>query len=91
MDTREFLKDLVRSREDRSAPVRFAGRQDEIGLILSRADRMGDDESAGLTVIVQGAPGAGKTALLNEVSKRFHDEAAHRVALYYEESVVRRG
>lgn len=82
MDTREFLKDLVRSREDRSAPIHFAGRQDEIGLILSRAYRMGDDESAGLTVIVQGAPGVGKTALLNEVSKRFRDEAARRVALY---------
>ena len=71
MDTREFLKSLVQGDDDRSPPIHFAGRRTELDLILSRAAKAG--RGAGLTVVLQGAPGAGKTALLREAAKRFDE------------------
>ena len=50
---------------DRSAPVVFAGRRDELAL-LERANRSVRNGEEGHTVVVQGVPGAGKTALLGE-------------------------
>ena len=54
---------------DRSAPVVFAGRRDELAL-LERAIRSVRNGEEGHTVVVQGVPGAGKTALLGEFAAR---------------------
>ena len=54
---------------DRSAPVVFAGRRDEFAL-LERAIRGVRNGEEGHTVVVQGVPGAGKTALLGEFAAR---------------------
>ena len=80
MDTRAFLNETLNSRTDRSPPVHFAGREREIGLILARAEGAGTP-NAGATVVVQGAPGAGKTALLLEAGRRFEARGEAR-AIY---------
>ena len=54
---------------DRSAPVVFAGRGDEFAL-LERATRGVGGGEEGHTVVIQGVPGAGKTALLGEFAAR---------------------
>ena len=54
---------------DRAAPAVFAGRRDEFDL-LDSAVRGAQRQEAGHTVVVQGVPGAGKTALLNEYAAR---------------------
>lgn len=62
---------LVRLAEtsDRATPAVFAGRSDEIDL-LDSAVRGVQRREAGHTVVIQGVPGAGKTALLNEYAVR---------------------
>ena len=73
--TNQIPIDVQRSLErladtgDRSAPVVFAGRRDEFGL-LERAIRGVRNGEEGHTVVVQGVPGAGKTALLGEFAAR---------------------
>ena len=54
---------------DRTRPAVFVGREDEIALLDAavRGVRRGD---VGHTVVVQGLPGAGKTALLHEYGSR---------------------
>ena len=54
---------------DRTPPAVFVGREDEIALLDAavRGVRRGD---VGHTVVVQGLPGAGKTALLHEYGSR---------------------
>ena len=54
---------------DRTPPAVFVGREDEIALLGAavRGVRRGD---VGHTVVVQGLPGAGKTALLHEYGSR---------------------
>ena len=54
---------------DRTPPAVFAGREDEIALLDAAVQgvRRGD---VGHTVVVQGLPGAGKTALLHEYGAR---------------------
>ena len=54
---------------DRTSPTVFVGRKDELGLLDSAVRGVQRDE-AGHTVVVQGLPGAGKTALLNEYAAR---------------------
>ena len=54
---------LFAESEDRNAPPHFAGRRDLIGHIERTCTRMRQRER-GLTRIVHGAPGAGKTSLL---------------------------
>ena len=54
---------------DRTAPTVFAGREEEFQL-LGRAVRAVQRGEVGRTVVVQGVPGAGKTALLNEYASR---------------------
>ena len=69
MDTRAFLKETLNRRTDRSRPVHFAGRLHELDVILSRAEHA-QSGSAGSTVVIQGATGAGKSALLDEAARR---------------------
>ena len=73
--TNQIPIDVQRSLErladtgDRSAPVVFAGREDEFAL-LERAIRGVRSGEEGHTVVIQGVPGAGKTALLGEFAAR---------------------
>ena len=68
MDVRRSLEWLA-DVGDRSAPVVFAGREDELAL-LERAIRGVRNGEEGHTVVIQGVPGAGKTALLGEFAAR---------------------
>ena len=54
---------------DRSSPTVFAGREEEFSL-LNEAVRGAQRDESGHTVVVQGVPGAGKTALLKEYAVR---------------------
>ena len=54
---------------DRAAPTVFAGRESEIDLLDAAVDGVQRGES-GHTVVIQGVPGAGKTALLGEYAAR---------------------
>ena len=54
---------------DRDSPTVFAGREDEFRLLENAVDRVREGRR-GLTVVIQGVPGAGKTALLNEYATR---------------------
>lgn len=54
---------------DRTAPVVFAGREAECALLDEAVDAVRYGES-GRTVVIQGVPGAGKTALLGEYAVR---------------------
>ena len=65
---RDSLTRLAES-SDRAPPTVFAGRDDEIGL-LNAAMRGAQRGEPGHTVVIQGVPGAGKTALLNEYAAR---------------------
>ena len=65
---RDSLTRLAES-SDRTSPAVFAGREGEFGLLDSAVRGVQRDE-AGHTVVVQGVPGAGKTALLNEYAAR---------------------
>ena len=60
---------LLAERSDRASPTVFAGREDEFDL-LDIAVRGAQRNEGGHTVVVQGVPGAGKTALLNEYAGR---------------------
>lgn len=77
MDTRDWLRSVGTPIRDRAAPVHFSGRRDEIDHILVNARH----PAAGNTMVVQGAPGAGKTSLLREVAKRFRTDGG-RALLY---------
>ena len=68
VDVRRSLERLAEA-GDRSAPVVFAGREDEFAL-LERAIRGVHNGEEGHTVVIQGVPGAGKTALLGEFAAR---------------------
>ena len=67
-DVRSSLTRLAES-SDRASPTVFAGRDREFGLLASAA-RGAQQGEAGHTVVIQGVPGAGKTALLNEYAAR---------------------
>ena len=67
-DVREALGRLARS-SDRTSPSVFVGRTAEIALIDS-AVQMTRRGEVGHTVVIQGVPGAGKTALLREYGRR---------------------
>lgn len=65
---RDTLIQLVQA-GDRSSPTVFAGRQSEFAL-LDSAVRGVQRGELGRTVVIQGVPGAGKTALSNEYAAR---------------------
>ena len=60
---------LLAERSDRASPTVFVGREDELDL-LDVAVRGAQRNEGGHTVVIQGVPGAGKTALLNEYAGR---------------------
>ena len=55
---------------ERDAPVAFVGRAREIDLAIRQLTTWRPGASAGRTIVAQGAPGAGKTALLREIGRR---------------------
>ena len=62
-------------RQDRTDPAVFAGRDAEIkDLTACLAQIASPKNLAGATTIIQGVPGAGKTALANEYRKRMHGQ-----------------
>ena len=69
----EFVAD-----KDRNEPVRFAGREVEIHRLKETVGRA-KARRAGLTEVITAAPGAGKTALLRELARRFQDMKTARV------------
>lgn len=80
-DTRAFLEETLSWRKDRSSPVHFAGRASEMAAILSTVANA-QPGAAGLTLVVQGAPGSGKTALLREAARRFEAAGNGNRAIY---------
>ena len=65
---RDSLVRLAKT-SDRTAPTVFAGREGEFALLDDAVQGVQNGEK-GHTVAVQGVPGAGKTALLNEYATR---------------------
>ena len=65
---------------DRVRPPVFIGREDELTRINWRAARLGsvDGDKQGFTAIVQGPPGAGKTALMREFASRMNTAAPEK-------------
>ena len=70
---RDSLTKLAES-GDRTPPTVFVGREDEFAL-LDAAMRGTRDGDLGRTVVIQGVPGAGKTALLHEHALRVVTDA----------------
>lgn len=68
MDVQRALERLADT-GDRSAPVVFAGRGEEFALLETAIKGVRHGEE-GHTVVIQGVPGAGKTALLGEFAAR---------------------
>ena len=56
---------------ERGAPTVFVGRDVEIDAVVRRASSVAEACKPGRTVVIQGPPGAGKTALLREIGERF--------------------
>ena len=67
---------------ERDAPVAFVGRDREIDLALRQLATWQSGASRGRTVIAQGAPGAGKTALLREIGQRLPTVLPNAVSIY---------
>ncbi len=52
---------------DREPPACFVGREDLVQLAVSTVEKLRGGKTRGNTILVQGAPGAGKTALLEHI------------------------
>lgn len=55
---------------ERSDPLVFSGRGEETKRIIRAADNLPPDGLRSQTFVIEGAPGAGKTALLHELARR---------------------
>ncbi len=65
---------------ERVPPTVFVGREFEISEVIERAKDVCEAVKPGRTVVIQGPTGAGKTALLREIAKRFQGlDARNRV------------
>ena len=67
---------------ERGAPVAFAGREREIDFAIRQLEAWHPGTTPGRTVVAQGAPGAGKTALLGEIARRLPQRLPNAVAIY---------
>ena len=67
---------------ERGAPVAFAGREREIDLAIRQLETWQPRTTPGRTVVAQGAPGAGKTALLGEIARRLPERLPNAAAIY---------
>lgn len=64
------LRALLREHGEREEPFAFAGRSELITEMIEVANIMAGRPLKGQTFVISGAPGAGKTTILNELSKR---------------------
>ncbi len=62
------------AKRDRKSPLCFAGRREEQVIAQDVLENLLRDETKGNTVIFQGAPGAGKTALLDHLQSKFRTQ-----------------
>ena len=60
--------------QDRKSPLYFVGRNEEIDQIAAVRERVRAGRGQGCTQVITGAPGAGKTALLSELKRRWAKE-----------------
>lgn len=67
---------------DRDAPVAFVGRDREIDLTIRQIATWRPGETRGRTIVAQGAPGAGKTALLHEFGRRLPSVVPNAASVY---------
>lgn len=67
---------------ERGDAVAFVGRRREIDLSIRQLATWRPQASAGQVVVVQGAPGAGKTALLGEIARRLPSVVPNAVSMY---------
>lgn len=67
---------------DREAPVAFVGREPEIDMAIRQLATWRAGETPGRTIVAQGAPGAGKTALLREMARRLPEHMPDACAIY---------
>ena len=66
---------------ERDAPAVFVGREREIDLAISQLATWQAGASRGRTVVAQGAPGAGKTALLDQIGRQLIERLPGAVAI----------
>ena len=82
---REGLEEFLR-RSDRGTPLHFVGRQAEIRRLETvlndtlQAYKTGDGSQTGNTQLITAAPGAGKSALLEELGRRWETAGCAHVA-----------
>ena len=70
---------------DRSDPLRFIGRDDELERLLRTVQRVAESNPRSATRVVHGIPGMGKTALCKEFQRRINGtQAAGRTAVAIE-------
>ena len=66
---------------DRASPLVFVGRERERTRLEKTLDEVRRGDTQGQTLIIQGVPGAGKTALLNELRRRYGRDAESNVVV----------
>ena len=71
----------LRQKDERDEPHIFVGRNQERDAILERAKALPPDAGVGSTVLITGAPGAGKTALAEQAVKELVDDGSERTAV----------
>ena len=69
---------------ERDAPVAFVGRTREIDFATRQLTTWRARTSRGRTIVIQGAPGAGKTALLGEIERRLPSVVPDSRSIYLE-------
>lgn len=82
-ETAEKLADWAMTGE-RDAPVAFVGREREIDFATRQITTWRPRMSRGRTIVIQGAPGAGKTALLGEIERRLPSVIPDGRSMYLE-------
>ena len=71
----------LRQKDERDEPHIFVGRDQERDAILECAKALPPDAGVGSTVLITGAPGAGKTALAEQAVKELVQDRSERTAV----------
>ncbi len=61
-------------KKDRTTPLLFTGRREELAIAHAALGNLKEEQTQGNTVVFQGAPGAGKTALLEHIKDTLANE-----------------
>lgn len=73
-DVHHYLQRLV-DESTRSDPLVFAGRRDEIGKVLRAAANPPPNGPRSRTILIQGAPGSGKTSLISRLCRELETDS----------------